>query len=296
MKELRTQINLDDYELYVAPENASDKKHPALAVVVEIDVVENSTRMFTKVKKLVAADTCLLRSPYMMAIRHKNGNSSATSYQLRYSIFPKSLLKGYLSDDSANYRSDLFKLFERLAPRKPVIDRSDLFKISLEKAQLNSCYVPGLYPLAVMKTFSYIDHACIPSCMIVFDAVLREVTVWSVRNLGANELVTVSYIPFPIDDAKKRKALLRDVGFECKCQACETDQYPSLAYLRYTEFFTSKFCWWCGDRAKTKCVCGARFCSDYCKEKDYPIHSHVCDHVRLNLKPNGAPLKSKKIF
>ena len=80
----------------------------------------------------------------------------------------------------------------------------------------------GVYPLA-----SLFNHSCEPSCIVAFEG--SRLIVTTSRAVAAGDALTISYGPLKSRQCRKQRQaeLLSKYGFECQCEACNSDEPDS---------------------------------------------------------------------
>ncbi|XP_067901519.1 histone-lysine N-methyltransferase SMYD3 isoform X1 [Heterodontus francisci] len=73
----------------------------------------------------------------------------------------------------------------------------------------------GLYP-----SMSLLNHSCDPNCVIVFEG--KQLQLHAVRQIQANEELTVSYIDVMATSQERRRQIEKQYCFVCDCKRCET--------------------------------------------------------------------------
>ncbi|XP_041038936.1 histone-lysine N-methyltransferase SMYD3 isoform X4 [Carcharodon carcharias] len=72
----------------------------------------------------------------------------------------------------------------------------------------------GLYP-----SMSLLNHSCDPNCVIVFEG--KQLQLHAVRQIQANEELTISYIDVMATSQERRRQLEKQYCFACDCRRCE---------------------------------------------------------------------------
>lgn len=80
---------------------------------------------------------------------------------------------------------------------------------------------PSFDPLGLTfdPTISLINHSCNPNAAVVFDGNIAMVR--SIRDIGKNEQITMSYIDNTWNRTTRRTELREQYFFECRCDGCE---------------------------------------------------------------------------
>uniref|UniRef100_UPI00398F2751 histone-lysine N-methyltransferase SMYD3 n=1 Tax=Pristiophorus japonicus TaxID=55135 RepID=UPI00398F2751 len=73
----------------------------------------------------------------------------------------------------------------------------------------------GLYP-----SMSLLNHSCDPNCVIVFEG--KQLQLHAVRQIQADEELTVSYIDVMATSQERRRQIEKQYCFTCDCSRCET--------------------------------------------------------------------------
>ena len=77
---------------------------------------------------------------------------------------------------------------------------------------------------AVYPSISCLNHQCRPNCEVRFLCEDHQGTVVATRRIKKGDELCISYIDDnERSDYKKRRASLRDYGFECDCSKCESE-------------------------------------------------------------------------
>ena len=269
-------IEPEHFDLYVAPASARERSLHCFGPYTAGFDGEGELAIGSCVVRPVPSGACIVRCPIAVAVRSLVADAQRD--QLQMALASKLVSDGHLSVHADG--GVLMDLFQRVKPRVVPDANTDLLFVANIKAQLNTFMVGGTYPLALCKALCFVDHSCTPNCRLATDPVLREVSLYSLRKLTANEEVTFSYIPFPTDSVAHRRRLLSQFGFLCACAACRLDVPPSLAYRKMKYASASRHCWWCGTPTDKRCVCIARFCSAACRRADNQVHEEICGLLR----------------
>ncbi|XP_078413522.1 histone-lysine N-methyltransferase SMYD3 isoform X2 [Cetorhinus maximus] len=72
----------------------------------------------------------------------------------------------------------------------------------------------GLYP-----SMSLLNHSCDPNCVIVFEG--KQLQLHAVRQIQADEELTISYIDVMATSQERRRQLEKQYCFACDCRRCE---------------------------------------------------------------------------
>ncbi|XP_067901523.1 histone-lysine N-methyltransferase SMYD3 isoform X5 [Heterodontus francisci] len=67
---------------------------------------------------------------------------------------------------------------------------------------------------------SLLNHSCDPNCVIVFEG--KQLQLHAVRQIQANEELTVSYIDVMATSQERRRQIEKQYCFVCDCKRCET--------------------------------------------------------------------------
>ena len=83
----------------------------------------------------------------------------------------------------------------------------------------------GVTRAGVFATVARINHGCVPSCFVAWNAALGQQTVHAVRPVAPGEELTIAYIAGAESGVRsERQALLQHKwGFECRCDTCRLD-------------------------------------------------------------------------
>ena len=88
-------------------------------------------------------------------------------------------------------------------------------------------YGTELAPLAaaVYTTPSFINHSCVPNCVVVYTG--RKLSLRTVQEVKAGDQLFISYTEQLEIYAARKTELERMYGFQCTCQRCRDDQAMS---------------------------------------------------------------------
>ncbi|KAH8922952.1 SET domain-containing protein [Atractiella rhizophila] len=75
---------------------------------------------------------------------------------------------------------------------------------------------------AVFWNLSRINHACRPNSAYSFHASPPTIKLHTLRDLEADEELTISYVPWNADFATRQRTLQRDFAFTCTCRLCSS--------------------------------------------------------------------------
>ncbi|KAK3936719.1 hypothetical protein QBC46DRAFT_24732 [Diplogelasinospora grovesii] len=91
----------------------------------------------------------------------------------------------------------------------------------------------GLYGSGVFPLYSRINHSCVPNVHNAYNPGTQRLTLYSIRDIGAGEQITTSYISSACRTRQQRREETENWGFVCSCLAC-TD--TSIDLLRQRMF------------------------------------------------------------
>jgi hypothetical protein len=77
-----------------------------------------------------------------------------------------------------------------------------------------------LYGCGVFPLYSRINHSCVPNVHNAYNPGIQRLTVYSIRDIGAGEQITTSYISSAYRTREQRREETENWGFVCSCLAC----------------------------------------------------------------------------
>ena len=150
------------------------------------------------------------------------------------------------------------------------------------------CVGAGESKLLLMGLSALLDHSCVPTARLVFLG--DSVSLRALTDLRAGDLITVSYIPFPLDDRTTRQHLLsRQFACGCAaCVACAAHELPSHYAMQLDQPLDVLACWQCGAPhmyGLQRCARCQRawYCSIGCQRTAFPQHKLLCRSIAARL-------------
>ncbi|KAJ5079441.1 histone-lysine n-methyltransferase ashr1 [Anaeramoeba ignava] len=116
------------------------------------------------------------------------------------------LLFRFLPKEIKMEHTDIIDIFCRLSVNGFTIVNIDLQPIGF-----------GFYPKA-----SFMNHSCNPNCVAVFSS--NEIHIRTISNIETEEECSISYIELMNSTQMRKKQLLNDYLFDCKCKKCQDPQ------------------------------------------------------------------------
>ena len=299
---------LASFELYLAPSTARDKLHSAVVHCFS----ERQQQMFISTVAPVAAGTQLMRSPIRVGVRDLRLSAAQRAAPLSDVQFLECgtaaagllLQGGCLTPSSPHFAPQLCSWLELLAPRPRAALQSydELVDLLNDKVLCNAIGRVGTLDCALLDRGSFFNHCCAPNTHRVVDEVLREARFYSLVGLPRAAQALISYIRFPVDSRRARRALFaaQQQHFDCHCRCCLADAPPSLAFAELTVRLlvqqgqqqrtrcvelASLHCWWCGAPTQKQCSgCGrAGYCSAACQRRNYETHRQICARLAVQV-------------
>lgn len=86
-----------------------------------------------------------------------------------------------------------------------------------------SVYDTDLAPLAaaVYTTPSFINHSCVPNCIVVYTG--RKLSLRTIQPIQAGDQLFISYTEQLQTYTGRKEELKKMYGFQCDCQRCRDD-------------------------------------------------------------------------
>lgn len=75
---------------------------------------------------------------------------------------------------------------------------------------------------AIYTAPSFINHSCVPNCIVVFTG--RKLSVRSTQEINAGDQLFISYTEQLQTYSDRKKELDRMYGFQCTCKRCRADE------------------------------------------------------------------------
>lgn len=214
-------------------------------------------------------------------------------------------LKGEDVKKEGTFTHDLLSRFSSLYPRKytkkeleKLVVESDFDAIVQWSEEIIKFNVvdTGNDEWVVFDLFSFINHSCVPNCLIIADKSKACAQIISLSKIKKGEELFTTYTFLPdhnLSDSRHR-SLQTKWNVDCRCDACVVAM-PHLSVTEDTVSASKKDCykgskWWdclfyrtchaCGTvgdnmMSCSKCKC-AMYCNKDCQKKHYKSHKVYC--------------------
>jgi hypothetical protein len=141
---------------------------------------------------------------------------------------------GELSDDAVAALYEVAKQAKYLVPAELRASLEEYVAL-LGRLQMNNFEMTSATPdgpegthrptgIGVYPSAARINHSCAPNCHHSSDA-HGCLVVDTVRDIRKGEEVTIPYVDLRLP-REKRRAKLRELGFDCNCARCHDDSLP----------------------------------------------------------------------
>jgi len=113
----------------------------------------------------------------------------------------------------------------------------------LELNQFEICIDPDDEPCGagVFSMCCSANHDCSPNAEVVFTSKTNQATLRALRDIQPNEEICISYVETELT-LDERRAELRDYGFVCACNRCQTEERWSLQQVELAKRVISDRC------------------------------------------------------